>query len=276
MKLGYAVTFKEFTVQNMVASCSVNFPIRLEGLAVRFDIFCNYEPEVFPGLVFRMRNPTVVLLIFVTGKIVITGAKKVEQIYQAFDNVYAVLQDFRKDDARRIVRAPLSVAGTAGPAPALPAPAGATLQHAGIGSITVGIPQELIQVRHQGHGLPTLRVPCCAPGCPQSYQRNTHSLRFSSLTWTCMHAGCYWARSAASARSHDAASSDACFWWSSASDRARRQHPSSHSCSSANNSSSYPGVRPVKHDVWLHFCSTTNAWDVSASASADVRPATAW
>jgi transcription initiation factor TFIID TATA-box-binding protein len=91
-KLGYGVTLTEFTIQNMVASCCVNFPIRLEGLAAKFDIFCNYEPEVFPGLVFRMRKPKLVLLIFVTGKIVLTGAKRVEEIYQAFENVYAVLQ----------------------------------------------------------------------------------------------------------------------------------------------------------------------------------------
>lgn len=91
-KLGYGVTLTEFTIQNMVASCSVLFPIRLEGLAAKFDIFCSYEPEVFPGLVFRMRKPKLVLLIFVTGKIVLTGAKRVEEIYQAFENVYAVLQ----------------------------------------------------------------------------------------------------------------------------------------------------------------------------------------
>jgi hypothetical protein len=99
----------------MVASCSVNFPIRLEGLAAKFDIFCNYEPEVFPGLVFRMKKPKLVLLIFVTGKVVITGAKKVQEIYEAFENVYAVLQDFRKDDARRIVRTPIAATpGTSG------------------------------------------------------------------------------------------------------------------------------------------------------------------
>ena len=91
-KLGYPVSLTEFTIQNMVASCSVMFPIRLEGLAARFDIFCNYEPEVFPGLVFRMRKPKLVLLIFVTGKIVLTGAKRVEEINSAFETIYAVLQ----------------------------------------------------------------------------------------------------------------------------------------------------------------------------------------
>ena len=120
-KLGYQVTFSEFTVQNMVASCSVNFPIRLEGLAAKFDMFCNYEPEVFPGLVFRMKKPKLVLLIFVTGKIVLTGAKRVDQIYNAFENIHPVLQEFRKDDARRIVRTPGTASTLQQGTPALPA-----------------------------------------------------------------------------------------------------------------------------------------------------------
>lgn len=119
-KLGYQVTFSEFTVQNMVASCSVNFPIRLEGLAAKFDMFCNYEPEVFPGLVFRMKKPKLVLLIFVTGKIVLTGAKRVEQIYDAFDNIHPVLLEFRKDDARRIARTPGTASTLQQGTPALP------------------------------------------------------------------------------------------------------------------------------------------------------------
>jgi transcription initiation factor TFIID TATA-box-binding protein len=35
----------------------------------------QYEPEIFPGLIYRMKQPKIVLLIFVSGKIVITGAK---------------------------------------------------------------------------------------------------------------------------------------------------------------------------------------------------------
>ena len=54
-------------------------------------MFVHYEPEVFPGLVFRMADPKVVLLIFVTGRVVITGAKKREDIYSAFTSIYDVL-----------------------------------------------------------------------------------------------------------------------------------------------------------------------------------------
>jgi Transcription factor TFIID (or TATA-binding protein, TBP) len=113
-KLGYSCTFMDFTIQNMVASCSVNFPIRLEGLATHFDVYVHYEPEVFPGLVFRMQKPKVVLLIFVTGKVVITGAKRIEDIYEAFDNIYPCLLDHKKGDARRLVRTAGALAAFAG------------------------------------------------------------------------------------------------------------------------------------------------------------------
>lgn len=95
-KLGFVVTFKEFKVQNMVGSCDVKFPIRLEGLAHTHGIFCSYEPELFPGLIYRMVDPKIVLLIFVSGKVVLTGAKKREEIYSAFENIYPVLQSFKK------------------------------------------------------------------------------------------------------------------------------------------------------------------------------------
>ena len=48
-------------------------------------MFSSYEPELFPGLIYRMMKPKIVLLIFVSGKIVLTGAKVREEIYQAFE-----------------------------------------------------------------------------------------------------------------------------------------------------------------------------------------------
>ena len=80
-------------MQNIVASCDVKFPIKLEGLAFAHASFANvrpanctpakpllhllrqYEPELFPGLIYRMRSPKIVLLIFVSGKVVLTGGK---------------------------------------------------------------------------------------------------------------------------------------------------------------------------------------------------------
>lgn len=119
-KLGFEAKFKDFKIQNIVASCDVKFPIRLEGLACYHHAFASYEPEIFPGLIYRIRGrgdkeeskgaqvvkkkkkkreckgAQVVMLIFVSGKIVITGAKKREETYKAFENIYPVLTQFQK------------------------------------------------------------------------------------------------------------------------------------------------------------------------------------
>jgi transcription initiation factor TFIID TATA-box-binding protein len=90
-KLGFGAKFTDFKIQNIVGSCDIKFPIRLEGLASRHHHFSSYEPELFPGLIYRMIKPKIVLLIFVSGKIVLTGAKVREEIYTAFESIYPVL-----------------------------------------------------------------------------------------------------------------------------------------------------------------------------------------
>ena len=94
-KLGYEVSFKEFKIQNIVGSCDVKFQISLEGLST-VSKFSSYEPEIFPGLIFKMAKPKIVLLIFVSGKIVLTGAKKREEIFEAFRQIYPLLQKYKK------------------------------------------------------------------------------------------------------------------------------------------------------------------------------------
>lgn len=90
-KLGFNAKFTDFKIQNIVGSCDIKFPIRLEGLASKHHHFSSYEPELFPGLIYRMIRPKIVLLIFVSGKIVLTGAKVREEIYQAFEQIYPTL-----------------------------------------------------------------------------------------------------------------------------------------------------------------------------------------
>lgn len=92
-KLGNPVQFTQFKIQNVVGSCDVNFPIDLEHIANKHGEFCSYEPEVFPGLVYKMMDPKLVLLIFVSGKVVLTGAKCKKDIDSAFDKIYPVLED---------------------------------------------------------------------------------------------------------------------------------------------------------------------------------------
>lgn len=58
--------------------------------------FASYEPELFPGLIYRLVSPRVVFLIFVSGKIVITGAKKESDLANALTKLYPVLVEFKK------------------------------------------------------------------------------------------------------------------------------------------------------------------------------------
>ncbi len=93
-KLGFDIKFSKFKIQNIVGSYDVKFPIHLEGLAYSHGQFSSYEPEVhilsiictpctnvntlsqlFPSLIYHMIKPKVIFLIFVSGKIVPTGAK---------------------------------------------------------------------------------------------------------------------------------------------------------------------------------------------------------
>nr|QCX41802.1 TATA-box-binding protein [Pagiophloeus tsushimanus] len=96
-KLGFHIQFANFKVQNLVATCDLRFPIKLENLNQMHGQFSSYEPELFPGLVYRMIKPRIVLLIFVNGKIVITGGKTREEIKEALENIYPILRSFRKN-----------------------------------------------------------------------------------------------------------------------------------------------------------------------------------
>ncbi|ETN75472.1 transcription factor TFIID [Necator americanus] len=95
-KVGFNVKFADFKVQNVVGSCDVRFSIQLEGLCIMHAQFSTYEPELFPGLIYRMVHPRVVLLIFVSGKVVITGARNQDDIDLAFKHIYPILRRFKK------------------------------------------------------------------------------------------------------------------------------------------------------------------------------------
>jgi transcription initiation factor TFIID TATA-box-binding protein len=90
------VRFADFKIENIVASTDVRYPVRLEGLAYEHRASCSYEPELFPGLVYRLLEPKISLLIFVSGKVVITGGRNRDDIITAFKNIFPVLHKYRK------------------------------------------------------------------------------------------------------------------------------------------------------------------------------------
>lgn len=75
-------------VQNIVASADLGVDLNLNAIAVGLGLEnIEYEPEQFPGLVYRLDDPRVVVLIFGSGKMVVTGGKSPEDARKAVERI---------------------------------------------------------------------------------------------------------------------------------------------------------------------------------------------
>jgi len=95
-RLGHSVKFTDYTVHNIVCTWDVGFPIMLEELNTAHAQFTSFEPEVFPALIYRMVKPRAVFLMFVNGKVVLTGLKTKSDIKESVFLMQDVLNSFRK------------------------------------------------------------------------------------------------------------------------------------------------------------------------------------
>jgi len=80
------------SVQNIVSSISLGGKIHLEKAAKTLPR-SMYEPEQFPGLIHRMVDPKTVILLFASGKLVCTGAKKESEVYRSVHNLHSLLEE---------------------------------------------------------------------------------------------------------------------------------------------------------------------------------------
>jgi len=81
-----------YKVQNIVTSADLGTPINLNKIAVGFNLDkIEYEPEQFPGLVYRLDDPKVVVLLFGSGKLIITGGKVAEDAQRAVRRILSEL-----------------------------------------------------------------------------------------------------------------------------------------------------------------------------------------
>jgi len=79
-KINVKITDKpKITVQNIVASGSINLKLNLNYLALELEN-TEYEPEQFPGLVYKLIEPNATFLLFSNGKLVCTGTKNKKQL----------------------------------------------------------------------------------------------------------------------------------------------------------------------------------------------------
>jgi len=98
MKVGFPeARFREFKVENLVSTFTVPFPIHLERMYKEIppNVQSQYEPEVFPGLIYKVPD-TGTLLIFVSGRCVMIGMKTQEDIDRAYLFILPRLEKYRK------------------------------------------------------------------------------------------------------------------------------------------------------------------------------------
>ncbi len=91
-KIGIKITIKpKITVQNMVASGSIGMALNLNSLAMKLPN-TEYEPEQFPGLVYKLIEAKATFLLFSNGKVVCTGTKSEAEAIQALDKLIVILK----------------------------------------------------------------------------------------------------------------------------------------------------------------------------------------
>jgi transcription initiation factor TFIID TATA-box-binding protein len=84
----------EITVQNIVTSGDLREMLNLNAIAIGLGLVnIEYEPEQFPGLVYRLDDPEVVVLLFSSGKMVIVGGTVPEDAEAAVETISSRLTD---------------------------------------------------------------------------------------------------------------------------------------------------------------------------------------
>ncbi|UZE92116.1 MAG: TATA-box-binding protein [Methanosarcinales archaeon] len=87
-EIGIDVKENPITIQNIVASADLEEELNLNAIAIGLGLEnVEYEPEQFPGLVYRLSEPKVVILLFGSGKLVITGGKRIEDVEAAVEKI---------------------------------------------------------------------------------------------------------------------------------------------------------------------------------------------
>ena len=96
-KISIKITDKpKITVQNIVASGTINMSLNLNYLALALEN-TEYEPEQFPGLVYKLDEPNATFLLFSNGKLVCTGTKNNQQLTDSMEELIKVIKEAKQN-----------------------------------------------------------------------------------------------------------------------------------------------------------------------------------
>ncbi|KMZ08764.1 uncharacterized protein Dsimw501_GD27042, isoform E [Drosophila simulans] len=96
-KLGFPTRFLNFRIVNVLGTCSMPWAIKIVNFSERHRENASYEPELHPGVTYKMRDPDpkATLKIFSTGSVTVTAAS-VNHVESAIQHIYPLVFDFRK------------------------------------------------------------------------------------------------------------------------------------------------------------------------------------
>ncbi|XP_047041886.1 TATA box-binding protein-like 1 isoform X1 [Helicoverpa zea] len=118
-KLGFQVRFRNFRVVNVLGTCRMPFGIRIISFSKKYKE-ADYEPELHPGVTYKLYNPKATLKIFSTGGVTIT-ARSVSDVQSAVERIFPLVYEFRKPltpaDEELLRQKRAARAGVAAPAP---------------------------------------------------------------------------------------------------------------------------------------------------------------
>jgi len=96
---GVHFTLDPVRIQNIVGNAHISLKpderIDLQRFYKDHNVFCTYQPNMFPGLIYRPSDMPIVLLIFFSGKVVITGAKTMSDVYGSWKQLCVLLKGYK-------------------------------------------------------------------------------------------------------------------------------------------------------------------------------------
>lgn len=94
-KLGFNVRFRNFRIVNVLGTCSMPWGIMIVNFSEKYKKDASYEPELHPGVTYKLYNPKATLKIFSTGSITVTAAS-VAFVQSAIEHIFPLVYEFRK------------------------------------------------------------------------------------------------------------------------------------------------------------------------------------
>ncbi|XP_053666537.1 TATA-box-binding protein-like [Anopheles marshallii] len=94
-KLGFNVRFRNFRIVNVLGTCRMPFGIMIVNFSEKYKKDASYEPELHPGVTYKLQTPKATLKIFSTGSITVTAAS-VAFVQAAIEQIFPLVYEFRK------------------------------------------------------------------------------------------------------------------------------------------------------------------------------------